>query len=205
LEDNRDELMKSRELEGQIDVVDRRRDKLLTILDDDPMPEIAAALKKANAERAALVEQKAVLDQAAVHRLNLSRSREALLTKIDLTGNTARMEANNVLRRLGISVEIQRQDPHILYTVKQQGTKILQGRQIGDKVPLVAYTKEGAIRAYELGDTLWPELAIDKPFKRTTTSKRPELTLDWPGADWSAYNEPLHEHDYEDEYTPTGE
>jgi hypothetical protein len=29
---------------------------------------------------------------------------------------------------------------------------------------MVAYTEETAVRAYELGDTLWPELAIDKPW-----------------------------------------
>jgi len=205
LEDNRDELMKARELEGQIDAVDRKRQTLLAMLDDDPMPEIAAALKKVNSERAALTEQKAALDQAAVQRVNLSRSREALQAKIDLSSNTARMEANNVLRRLKISVGIERQDPHILYTVKQDGKLILKGRQTGEKAPpLMAYTKETAVRAYELRDTLWPELAIEKPFTQRT-GKGEESSPTESGPNWGTYDEPLHEHDYVDEYTPTGE
>ncbi|MFS2022549.1 recombinase family protein [Massilia sp. CT11-137] len=204
LEDNREELMKARELEGQIDAVDRKRQTLLAMLEDDPMPEIAAALKKINSERAVLTEQKAALDQAAIQRVNLSRSREALQAKIDLSSNTARMEANSVLRRLKISVEIQRQDPHILYTIMQDGKLILKGRQTGDKAPpLMAYTKETAVRAYELGDTLWPELAIEKPFKNRTNEGQ-QLSSTEPGPDWSNYDEPLHEHDYVDEYTPTG-
>jgi DNA invertase Pin-like site-specific DNA recombinase len=171
LEDNREELMKARELEGQIDAVDQRRGKLLAMLDVDPMPEIATALKKANAERVALVEQKATLDQSAVQRANLSRSREALLAKIDLTGNTARMEANNLLRRLKITVEISRQDPQIVYEVKQNGKRIMVARQTGDSPPVtVAYSEETALRMWERGETDWPEKNLS--FSETVGKRR---------------------------------
>lgn len=161
LENNRDELMQARALEGQINAVEERRMKLLALISADPMPEVVAILKQANAERDALKEQKAALDQAAVQRVNLSRSREALLSKIDLTGNTARMEANSLLRRLGIVVEIARNDPQTVYTVKQEGKRILMGRQTGDNVPvMLAYSEDTALRMWERGETDEPEMNV---------------------------------------------
>jgi hypothetical protein len=174
LEDNREELMKARELGGRIDAVDRRREKLLAMLDDDPMPEIATALKKANAERAVLVEQKSVFDQAAVLRANLSRSREVLLAKIDLTGNTARMDANNLLRRLGIFVEIGRYDTQVRYTAKQNGKRMLMVYQQGDKVQAMAYSEDTAMRIYERGETDEPEMNISLSHLIGRSEKRPE-------------------------------
>jgi hypothetical protein len=98
---NRDELMKAREMEGQIGTVAERRVKLLAILNTYPTEEVAAALNQAKSELTALKEQKAAVDQAAVQRINLSRSQEALLAKIDLTGNTARVEATTCFGGLG--------------------------------------------------------------------------------------------------------
>lgn len=194
LEDNREELMKARELEGQIDAVDKRRGKLLAMLDVDPMPEIATALKKANAERAVLVEQKATLDQAAVQRANLSRSREALLAKIDLTGNTARMEANSMLRRLGIVVEIGRQDPQIVYEVKQDGKRIMVARQTGDNPPVtMAYSEETALRMWDREETLWPE----KNLSLSGKARKPvEPTSTEPSPAWTQYDDTLPDEAY---------
>jgi DNA invertase Pin-like site-specific DNA recombinase len=160
IEDNREELMKARALEGQIGAVEERRTRLLAILNTYPTEEVAAALGQARVELAALKEQKDTLDQAAVQRVNLSRTREALLAKIDLTGNTARMEANNLLRRLGVSVEIARYDPQIRYTVKQNGKMILAAYQRGDTVQTMAYSQDTAIRMYERGETDEPEMNI---------------------------------------------
>lgn len=160
MEDNREELMKARALEGQISAVEERRAKLITILNTYPTEEVAAALGQAKAELATLKEQKETLDQAAVQRVNLSRTREALLAKIDLTGNTARMEANNLLRRLGIVVEIGRYDPQVRYTAKQNGKKMLVVYQRGDKVETMAYTEDTAMRMWERGETGQPEMNI---------------------------------------------
>jgi hypothetical protein len=158
MDDNRAELMKARALEGQIGAVEERRVKLLAILNTYPTEEVAAALGQARAELATLKAEKDTLDQAAVQRVNLSRTREALLAKIDLTGNTARMDANNLLRRLRIVVEIARQDPQVVYTVKQSGKQILLVRQVGEEPVAMAYSEDTAMRMYERGETGEPEM-----------------------------------------------
>lgn len=196
LGDNRDDQMKARELDGKLDAVEQRRTKLLKLLNVDPMPELVAALKQANSERDALKEQKAAIDQAAAQRENLSRSREALLAKIDLTDNPARIEANGVLRRLKISVEVERVDPQIVYTVKQAGERILLGYQVGENVMMLAYTKETAIRAYELGDTLWPELAITKPWVRNKDKAEQPTSIEL-GPNWTPYDNTLPDDAYD--------
>ena len=196
LGDNRDDQMKTRELEGKLDAVQQRRTKLLKLLNVDPMAELVAALKQANSERDALNEQKAELDQATAQRENLSRSREALLAKIDLTDKPARIEANSVLRRLKISVEVERVDPQIVYTVKQAGERILLGYQVGEKVMMLTYTKETAIRAHELGDTLWPELAITRPWGRNK-DKAEQPTSTELGPNWTPYDDTLPDDAYD--------
>jgi DNA invertase Pin-like site-specific DNA recombinase len=192
MEDNREELMRARALEGQIGAVEERRGKLLAILNTYPTEEVAAALGQARAELVALKEQKNALDQAAVQRVNLSRTREAILAKIDLTGNTARMEANNLLRRLGISVEIGRYDPQIRYTAKQNGKKMLVVYQNGDKVQTMAYTEDTAMRMWERGETEEPEMNIslsDVIGKRKRTERVEPEQLETPCTqepwDWS--------------------
>lgn len=161
LGDRRDEQIKVRELEGQIEQVEARRSKLLALLNTDPMPEVVAALKQANADRDALKEQRDAIDQAAVQHDRLSRSRDALLAKIDLTAYSARMEANNLLRRLGITVKISRQDRQVFYEVKQNGNRIMLGRQSdADTTMMLAYSQETALRMWERGETLEPEMNI---------------------------------------------
>jgi DNA invertase Pin-like site-specific DNA recombinase len=200
LEDNREELMKARALEGQIGAVEERRGKLLAILNTYPTEEVAAALGQAKAELAALKEQKDTLDQSAVQRVHLSRTREALLAKIDLTGNTARMEANNLLRRLGVSVEIARFDPQIRYTVKHNGKMILAVYQRGDTVQTMAYSEDTAIRMYERGETDEPEMNIrlsDVVGKvvRETAPIAPEKNIDYARGGYG-YDEASYYADY---------
>jgi len=160
LGDTHEEKMKVRELEGKLDAVEHRRTKLLAILATDPMPEVVAILKQANAERDMLKEQKATLDDATVQRDKLARSRDALLAKIDLTENPARMEANSLLRRLGITVRISRYESQISYTVNQEDKRILQVYQKDDRPVAMAYSKDTAIRMWERGETEEPELNI---------------------------------------------
>jgi hypothetical protein len=54
---------------------------------------------------------------------------------------------------------------------------------------MMPYTEEAAVRAYELGDTLWPELDIDKPWGRRK-DKSQESASDGPVANWTNYEEP---------------
>jgi len=160
LGDRREERKKAREIEGQIEQVEMRRSKLLALLAADPMPELAALLKKANAERDALKEQKDAIDQAAARQDRLSRSREALLAKIDLTQKPARIEANRVLRTLGVSVRIARQDEQVRYTVMQNEQRVMVVYQQGEHIAPQVYDKDMAIRIHERGESDEPELDI---------------------------------------------
>lgn len=172
LEDRQQEQMELRQLQGQIDAVQQRRAKLLALLDTDPMPEVAAALKRANAELTTLNASKDAIDQAVAQQSSLSRSRSALLAKIDLTENPARMQANSLLRRLGISVEIGRYDPQISYTVRQGGNKILFVYERNGEATAVSYSQETAERMYDRGETDELEYSVSLDDVMRTSAKR---------------------------------
>lgn len=174
LGDRRDELMKARELQGLIDDAQQRRNKLVALLDADPMPEVVAALKKVNAELTGLRDQKDTIDQATAKQSAVSRSRVALLAKIDLTENPARMQTNTLLRRLGITVEIGRYDSQIRYTAKQNGKKMLVAYQQGHEVQAMAYSEDTAMRMYERGETDEPEMNTSLSDVIGKAGKRPE-------------------------------
>jgi hypothetical protein len=138
------------------------------------MPEVVAALKRVNAELTELRDRKEQMDQATAKESAISRTRSALLAKIDLTENPARMQANTLLRRLGISVEIGRYDPQVRYTAKQNGKKMIVVFQHGDKVQAVAYTEDTAIRMWERGETEEPEMNLSLSDVIGKAGKRPE-------------------------------
>ena len=173
LGDRSEELMKARELQGLIDNAQQRHTKLVALLDDDPMPEVVAALKRVNAELTELRGRKEQMDQATAKQSAISRTRSALLAKIDLTENPARMQANTLLRRLGISVEIGRYDPQVSYTVRQGGNKILFVFEREGKPTAVSYSQETAERMYDRGETdeLEYSLSLDDVMKSSTKRK----------------------------------
>lgn len=151
--------MELRQLEGRIDAVQQRRDKLVAMLDIDPTPEVAAAIKRAKAELATLGDDKAAIEQRTFTETNIERSRAALMAKIDLEGKDARMEANALLRRLKVTTEIVRYEEQINYIVKQDGEKILAVYDRGSEVEALSFSQDTAERMHERGET--PELAYN--------------------------------------------
>lgn len=196
-------------LEGQIDAAEMRRQQLARALDDDEggdVPELTASIKKIRAKLDRLKKEKEEKEQAIQERSSIERSRAAILAKFDLDDNDSRLRANSLLRTLGIVVAITRSGSRVDYFV-YQGTdrqKVLRVFDMCDGSPprSIPYTEETAMRAFELGDTPWPEMAIDRRWGRG--KPRSQETAE-PVPNWGQYEEPLSEHDYEDEYTPQAE
>lgn len=152
--------MELRRLEGQMDAIRQRKDKLVALLDSDPMPELVAAIKKANSELVPLADAKAVIEQRVVTDTSIDRDRASLLAKIDLKGREARMTANTLLRNLAITTEIARFDQHVNYIVRQEGRTILTVRdREGEMIP-VSYSQETAERMHNRGEIVELEYTV---------------------------------------------
>lgn len=204
--DQSKELSEIRALAGQIDtaqVQKQRLEKLLMVSDD--LEEVAIAIKKVKADIARLMLDKQEKESKLLERATVERSRASIRAKIDLESRDGRIEANSLLKGLGVVVEIGRSTHGISYTVYQgqQRTKLLTFHDDGENIRDAAYSKDVAVRIHELDGTLWPELAIDRPFSRKKQEEWKPSTEQGP--DWTQYDEPLSQHDYEDEYTPTGD
>lgn len=155
-DDRKQDEMERRQLEGQIDAVQQRRDKLVAMLDVDPTPEVATAIKKAKAEIAALAEAKAAIEERSFTEVSIERSKAALMAKIDLVNTDARMDANGLLRRLKIRAELVRIDDQISYVVRQDGKRILSVYDRGTELVTLPSSQETAERMHDQGEL--PEL-----------------------------------------------
>lgn len=152
--DRRQEQQEIRTLAGQIDAVQVRRAKLVALLDTDPMPEVVVAMKRAKAEIDTLEAAKLEIEQRVAGGSSLERSRAALMAKIDLVSPEGRTEANMLLRRLKIKVEIVRGEGRVTYSVRQDGDKVLYVlHRAGEEVPVtVPYSQATAERMHERGE-----------------------------------------------------
>jgi DNA invertase Pin-like site-specific DNA recombinase len=199
--DQAKELAEIRALAGQVDTLQvqkGRLDKALMLSDD--LEEVVAAIKRVKTDIARLTAEKQEKESKLFERETVERSRASIRAKIDLESRDGRIEANTLLKGLGVVVEIVRGAGGISYTVYQgeQRTKLLTFHDDGESIRDAAYSEEVAERIHELDETLWPELAIDRPWGQKKPEGR-ELSTE-PVPDWSGHDEPLSDHD--DEYTP---
>lgn len=169
--DKREGEMQIRRYEGQIDAVRQRKGKLVDMLDTDPTQEVAAAIKRANAEMKGLEDAKAKVEQRVARDGNVERSRAALMAKIDLKDREARMEANALLRRLSIRTEIVRVAEQITYIVKQDGKKVLAVYDLEGSIVAVSYSQETAERMHDRGEI--PELEYNMDLRDIMAVKTP--------------------------------
>lgn len=201
------ELAEIRALAGQIDtaqVQKQRLDKALMVSDD--LEEVVAAIKKVKSDIARLTADKQEKESKLLERETVERSRASIRAKIDLESRDGRIEANSLLKGLGVVVEIRRGAGGVSYTAYrgEQREKLLTMHDDGNTIRDAAYSKDVAVRIHELDATLWPELAIDKPWGRKGTKAREPSTE--PVPDWGSYEEPdwyTVTNECPDEYTPS--
>jgi DNA invertase Pin-like site-specific DNA recombinase len=158
LGDKANELGEIRALTGQIDTLQvqkQRLDRVLTVSDD--LEEVVAAIKRVKADIARLTTEKQAKEQALLEREAVERSRASILAKIDLVSRDGRIEANSLLKGLGVVVAIEGS----VYIVRQSGKLILKVYQRAGREPLVtAYNEDAAWRMWERGETAEPEMDI---------------------------------------------
>ncbi|WP_175023207.1 recombinase family protein [Rugamonas rivuli] len=159
--DKRHEEMELRQLAGQIAEIAEKRQRVLDMFIDEPLDEFVLTLKAYKAKLEVLKAQKAELEQKAAREVSVARSRALLMAKIDLIETSSRMDANALLKRLGISVEILRSDQQINYTVRQGGKKILFIYDRDGKIESISYSQETAQKMFDLGDTAELEYFVE--------------------------------------------
>lgn len=195
--DQSKELAEIRALVGQIDTLQvqkQRLDKALMVSDD--LEEVVAAIKKVKANIARLTAEKQERESKLVERQTVERSRASIRAKIDLESRDGRIEANTLLKGLGVVVEIGRGAGGVSYTVYrgEQREKLLTMHDNGERILDAAYSKDVAVRIYELDDTPWPELAIERPWgQRKQEAQEPSTE---PVPDWGRYDETLPDEAY---------
>jgi hypothetical protein len=187
--DQTKELAEIRALAGQIDTLQvqkQRLDRALMVSDD--LEEVVAAIKKVKADIARLTAEKLGKESKLFERETVERSRASIRAKIDLDSRDGRIEANSLLKGLGVVVEIGRGAGGVSYTVYQgeQRKKLLTMHDDGERIRDAAYSKDVAVRIYELDDTFEPVLTIDRPLGRKKQGGREPSSE--PVPDWGSYD-----------------
>lgn len=162
LGDQSAELAEIRALAGQIDTLQvqkQRLDRALMVSDD--LEEVVAAIKTVKADIARLTTEKQEKESKLLERETVERSRASIRAKIDLVGRDGRIEANSLLKGLGVVVEIVRHTRQVTYTVRQGGKLILTVYQEPGKEPVaLAKSEDTAMRMWERGETVEPEMNL---------------------------------------------
>jgi DNA invertase Pin-like site-specific DNA recombinase len=195
--DQAKELAEIRALAGQVDTLQVQYGRLKrALLVSDDLDEVALAIKTVKADIARLTAEKQGKESKLLERETVERSRASIRAKIDLESRDGRIEANSLLKGLGVVVEIGRGAGSISYTVYQgeQRTKLLTMHDNGERIWDAAYDKDVATRIHELDDTPWPELAINLLSSRTRPEGREPSTE--PVPDWTNYDEELPDEAY---------
>lgn len=162
LGDQATELAEIRALAGQIDTLQVRKQKLdRAFMVDDDLEELIAAIKTIKADIARLTTEKQEKESKLLERETVERSRASIRAKIDLVSRDGRIEANSLLKGLGVVVEIVRHDRQVTYTVRQGGKLILKVYQEPGKEPVaLAKSEDTAMRMWERGETVEPEMNL---------------------------------------------
>lgn len=167
-------------------------------------------------------EQRVLDTDAEIARLEASLAantvidRQAFFQRVDLSKREVRIQANALLKRLGIKVAIGKAGSRSKlshYSVFQDGKLILKLRDEAGHIEPEPISPEMAMRLYRQ-DVLQEhelEISVRSRFqklpdpRRTKEEQKSAPSVSSSDPDWSQYEEPLMEHDYDDEYTPTGE
>jgi len=163
----RQAMQELRQLAGLLDEQHSRKARLVTLLDTDPMPEVVAAIRRANLTIAGFETKKAELELSVSQALKVETSKAALMEKIDLSDIVGRMQANALLRGLRIKVSILRSEDQTTYRVDEDKKIILFVSDSHDKISSSAHSEEVAMRMFEQGETIEPERNIGF-FKKST-------------------------------------
>lgn len=141
-----------RQLAGQIDEKQKLKARQVALLDENPLPELVAAIKKLNAAIGSLEAEKTALELQAAQALKIESSKAAMMKRIALDSREERMDANSLLKRLQVTVAIARFDTSIRYTVEQGGHRILELTDHNGETSVVAYNEETALRMASFGE-----------------------------------------------------
>lgn len=166
---------------------------------------ILTMIADADDEIAKLQGEEAELEQALA--ADAITNKEDFFARLDLTSYEGRARANELLKRLGILVTAFKVEDSITYEVFKKELRILTITDIGADVPikLRPYNGDVTLAMYRQRET--DELYVSPGFNRRLKkpgTKQPVALATEQGPDWSQYEEPLPNHDYDDEYTPTG-
>jgi DNA invertase Pin-like site-specific DNA recombinase len=156
------ELAEIRALAGQIDTAQVQYERLKrALLVSDDLEDVALAIKKVKADIARLTTEKQEKESKLLARETVERSRESIRAKIDLDSRDGRIEANSLLKGLGVVVEIVRHDREVTYAVRQGSKLILTVDQKPGKEPVaLAKSEDTAMRMFERGETVEPEMNL---------------------------------------------
>jgi DNA invertase Pin-like site-specific DNA recombinase len=176
--------------------------------DEDHLYELVAIASK-NIKR--LKAERAELDAKHTAQSIAQSDRAWLLANIPLVERDDRQRANALLVRLGIVVRIVGGKTPV-FTVYQRERLIFEIRLVEGKPDTVSYSPEVSERMYGQGALKEDELYVNVGLRSKTLPKpggiiEPKVGKQESSSDpdWSQYEEPVMEHEYDDEYTPTDE
>lgn len=194
------------EVEGRIAVLQRDMEENLKFLNTRPSLAIRTLVADAEDEIGRLQQRQAELEESlAMDRIT---NKEDFFARLDIESFEGRARANELLRRLGILVTAFKVDNTITYDVYKKELKILTMTDTGDGVEIKrSYSGDVTMAMYRQGEITKDDLFVNGSFNRKLRKpgEQPKPASTEQGPDWTQYDEPLSEHDYEDEYTPTGE
>lgn len=140
--------------------------------------------------------------------------RESFLARVNLSNRASRNQANALLKRLGIKVAIRKAGSRSKlahYAVYQHEKLIMKLRDESGTITSDPFSPDMAWRLYHQGQLKDHEMEISIGFESKKLPKSGESAqqvasrAENPNApDWSQYDGPFPDNDYEDEYTPTG-
>jgi DNA invertase Pin-like site-specific DNA recombinase len=149
------------QLAGQLAEHHAKKTRLVALLEDDPLPEVVAAIRKTNLIIAETEAQKAGLELSVSQSLKIETSKAALMETIDLVSAVGRMEANALLRRLKIKAHLVRSEQLTSYRVRQEKKIVLHISDRDGAITSAAFSKDVAIRMFEQGETSELEYNLD--------------------------------------------
>lgn len=168
----KDAVHQIRQLAGQLVERQNHKAKLVALLDDDPLPELVASIKRANQAIGELEKQKADFERSVSQAAQTAASKAALMEKVDLVSREGRKEANALLRRLKIKVVAKRSVAKVSYQVFQANRRLLELYATDTEVIAVPYSQEVAKRMHDQGETdeLAYSVSLDDAISKPTVS-----------------------------------
>jgi DNA invertase Pin-like site-specific DNA recombinase len=188
-----------------------RAQHMAKLTEHPEMDFIYELVARAGQEIKRLEAERAELDAKHTAQTIAQSDKAWLLEQLPLIERDDRQRANALLVRLGVVARITG-GPEPVFTVYQNERLIFATRVVDGKPETTSYSPDVTMRMYDQSELAEHELYVNvgfrskqlprpgEPVKQATPKAR---STDAP--DWSQYDEPLAEQDYEDEYTIPGE